>query len=182
MIHLTAERPAIPSLRSHRAVTQKQEDMKRPLAAPAGAPTTIQISRLWTASQNGDATLFDPYGDALSLGVDVFASPELLALPGPMFFIRFQILDMTTNQVLVNETYLEDFNWGGWFSFWIGNNWGPDYDTPYRWGLNWTQESVFGVRALIRAHSWQPPNGLLDVDAFDVADPVHFRVKQIFGL
>jgi hypothetical protein len=70
-----------------------------------------------------------------------------------------------------------------WIS--LGNNWDSSrYDTPYRWGLDWTpaNTSIFGFRGLIKAYSWQGESGLQSLDAFDVSDIHWFRIKEIYML
>ncbi len=144
---------------------------------------TLEIRRLRTMNQNHvDTTLFDSYGDALALVMDCVSSDDLLALPRPRFVAEFQIIDSSTDTVLVSRTLTHDLEWGS--SFWIsmGNNWGPnssDYTTPEKWGLLWLGLPVYGVlgfRGIIRAYSWQGPRGYADVDAFDVSEIRWFRL------
>ncbi|MGB2696303.1 MAG: hypothetical protein WBD28_00420 [Candidatus Zixiibacteriota bacterium] len=148
----------------------------------------LKIERIQTKNQRGEnATLFDPFGDALTLIMDIKASPDLMDLPKPMFMAVFQIIDPLTDIVVVNQTWLHEFQWGP--NFWIsmGNNWGPDpsdYTTPKRWGLEWwkTGSGVFGFRGIIKAYSSQKEKGMITVDAFDVSGIRWFRLKEIYAL
>jgi hypothetical protein len=108
-------------------------------------------------------------------------------LPNAIFTAIFQILDPYTDTTVANITWSNPFQWGQWFWISEGNNWGPPsaYETPQRWGLNWTKNSVFGFRGIIKA-SYIPPDppgsGWAAVDALDVSPVKWFRLKEVFGL
>jgi hypothetical protein len=147
---------------------------------------SLAIAGLRTVNQAGqNATLFHPFGDALSLTMDLLASGDLLALPQAAFTAEFQILDPHLEKVVVSTYFGSAFNWGT--NFWIskGNNWGPPdaYQTPERWGLSWSANSVFGFRGIVKAQYVQSPgSGWTAVDAFDVSVPRYFRVREVFRL
>jgi hypothetical protein len=149
---------------------------------------TLQITNLRTMSQsNQNATLFNPFADALALTMDLTASADLIALPSSSLSAIFQIIDPRTNSVVVNRTWTTPFKWGRWFWISMGNNWGPpsDYQTPSRWGLSWGQNSVFGFRGIVKAlyiPTRPPGSGWRAVDAFDVSDVRWFRLEEIFTL
>ncbi len=139
-----------------------------------------------TSSQNGQATFFDPYGDALSMVMTLRASADLLQIENPRWKASFQIIEPKTNAVVVHQSWSEEFIWGANFWISLGNNWSPgNYDTPHSWGLNWTplsSEAVFGFRGMVKAYSWQGESGLISVDAFDVSDIHWFRVREVYSL
>lgn len=148
---------------------------------------SLVITNAHTLNQNGPATLFHPYGDALTLVLNIRASADLMQVENPCWEAAFQIIEPRTNQVVVHETMFGDkFAWGP--NFWIsmGKNWGDgNYDTPKSWGLNWTSkssEAIFGFRGIIKAYSWRGEDGSEDLDAFDVSDLHWFRVMEIFTL
>jgi hypothetical protein len=149
---------------------------------------SLRIDGLRTVNQGGqDATLFDPFSDAISLTMDVTASADLLALNMASFTAYFQIFDPRLHTVVVNHVWGSTFNWGQWFWISAGNNWGPPsaYETASRWGLNWSANSIFGFRGMIKA-SYIPPappgSGWSAVDAFDVSPFRWFRLKEVFSL
>jgi hypothetical protein len=147
---------------------------------------TLSIVGLRTMNQaGGNARLFHPFDDALALVMDLHASADVLALPEAAFSAEFQILDPHQHKVVVTTYWGSAFNWGP--NFWIstGNNWGPpaDYQTPERWGLSWTPNSIFGFRALIKAHyAPSPGSGWQATEAFDVSPPRWFRIREVFRL
>ncbi len=147
---------------------------------------TLKIRGLRTVNQNGqNATLFDPFGDALALTMDLQASADLLALPSAAFTAEFQIFDPHLHKVVVSSYWSTTFNWGQYFWISKGNNWGPPsaYTTAEKWGLNWTANSIFGFRGIIKAqYIPSPGSGWEAVDAFDVSDMRWFRLKEIFRL
>ncbi|HET7278469.1 MAG TPA: hypothetical protein VFJ22_10345 [Dermatophilaceae bacterium] len=147
---------------------------------------SLTITRLRTVNQAGqDARVFDPFGDALALVMDLSASADLLALPSPGFSAEFQILDPHQHKVVVSSYWGSSFNWGPFFWISKGNNWGPpaDYQTPERWGLSWTANSIFGFRGIVKAqYIPSPGSGWRATEAFDVS-PMHwFRVREVFRL
>jgi len=146
----------------------------------------LRIDGLRTVNQLGqNATLFDPFSDALSLTMDLHASPDLLALPNAAFSAEFQIFDPHTHTVVVSSSWGSTFNWGEYFWISKGNNWGPpsDYQTAEQWGLSWVTNSVFGFRGIVTAQYIASPGaGWTTVDAFDVSPMRWFRLKQIFRL
>jgi hypothetical protein len=78
----------------------------------------LRIDGLRTVNQSGqNATLFDPFGDALALTMDLHASADLLALPQAAFTAEFQIFDPHTHKVVVSTYYGSAFSWGEFF--WI---------------------------------------------------------------
>ena len=99
----------------------------------AGARTVNQLGQ--------NATLFDPFRDALALTLDVAASADLLALPSPAWTASFQIVRPRSDTVVYEHTWGGYFNWGQWFWISVGNNWGPpaDYTTIERFGLSWAR-------------------------------------------
>ena len=109
--------------------------------------------------QNGSATLFHPYTDALTLVLHLAASSDLMTLQNPRWEAAFQIIEPRTNQVVVHESWFDEFHWGPYFWISKGKNWGGgNYDTPHAWGLNWTpnaSEAIFGFRGMIKGYSWQ---------------------------
>jgi hypothetical protein len=148
----------------------------------------LRIDGLRTVNQSGqNATLFDPFGDALALTMDLHASADLLALPQAAFTAEFQIFDPHTHKVVVSTYYGSAFSWGEFFWISKGNNWGPpsDYTTPERWGLSWVANSIFGFRGIVKAQ-YIPPSppgsGWNAVDAFDVSVMRWFRVREKFRL
>jgi hypothetical protein len=149
---------------------------------------TLHIDGLRTVNQSGqNATLFDPFTDAIALTMDVSASADLIALPMASFTAYFQIFDPRLHTVVVNQVWGSRFNWGEHFWISMGNNWGPpsDYGTAQRWGLSWVQNSIFGFRGIIKASyiPTQPPgSGWHAVDAFDVSGFRWFRLKEVFAL
>jgi hypothetical protein len=146
---------------------------------------SLTITNAYTRSQKGITNLFDPYGDALVLVLHFSASADLMAVQKPCFQAAFQIIEPRTNQVVVHESYFDEFHWGPNFWLAMGKNWGGgNYDTPHAWGLNWTpnsSEAIFGFRGLVKAYSWQGANGLESLDAFSVSDIHWFRVKEIYS-
>jgi hypothetical protein len=99
------------------------------------------------------------------------------------FEAQFEILNPSTDIVIVNSLWKHDLAWGQYFWISMGNNWGPpgSYTTPNAWGIHpaahgWNE--VFGFRGVIKAYSWQGPNGEKDVDAFDVSPIRWFRVGR----
>jgi len=147
---------------------------------------TLQIVGLRTVNQAGkNALLFDPFGDALSLTMDLRASADLLALPQAAFTAEFQILDPHLHKVVVSTYFGSTFNWGP--NFWIskGNNWGPPsaYQTPEKWGLSWVTNSLFGFRGLVKAqYVPSPGSGWAATEAFDVSGMRWFRLQEKFRL
>lgn len=146
----------------------------------------LNIVGLRTVNQGGqNATLFDPFSDAVSLTLDLQASADLLALPQPAFTAELQIFDPHQHKVVVSTYFGSTFNWGP--NFWIskGNNWGPpsDYTTPEKWGLSWVTNSIFGFRGIVKAQYIPTPgSGWTAVDAFSVSAMRWFRVKEKFRL
>ncbi|MBM2618844.1 hypothetical protein JIG36_25120 [Actinoplanes sp. LDG1-06] len=146
----------------------------------------LKVEGVRTVNQSGqNATLFDPFSDALALVLDLSASADLLALPQASFSATFQIFDPHGNRVAVSTAYGSAFNWGP--RFWIskGNNWGPPtaYQTAEKWGLSWSANSIFGLRGLVKAqYIPSPGSGWAAVDAFDVSPMRWFRVKEKFRL
>jgi hypothetical protein len=146
---------------------------------------TLIISGMRTVSQSGNSTLFDPYNDALSLVMDLQASPDLLALPSAAFSAEWQIFDPHLHKVVVSTYWGSLFNWGP--NFWIskGNNWGPptSFQTPERWGLSWSANSIFGFRGIVKAqYIPSPGSGWRATEAFDVSGMQWFRVREVFQL
>ena len=146
---------------------------------------TLSIRGIRTMNQaHTDASLFHPFTDALALVMDCFASSDLLALPNPMFHGQFEIINPSTDVVVVNEGWWHALSWGQYFWISMGNNWGPspnDYTTSEKWGIHpaahaWNE--VFGFRGIIKAYSWQGENGQVDLDAFDVSEIRWFRIGR----
>lgn len=145
---------------------------------------TLSIRGVRTVNQNGvNATFFHPYFHALALTLDCYASADLLALPTPRFHAQFEIINPSTDIVVVNSGWAHPLAWGQYFWISMGNNWGPpgSFSTPQKWGIHpaahgWNE--VFGFRGIIKAYSWQGQNGELDVDAFDVSAIRWFRVGR----
>ena len=144
---------------------------------------TLSINSIRTMNQaHVNATFFHPYFDALALVMDCYASPDLLAVPGPRFHAQFEILNPSTDVIVVNQGWAHPLAWGQYFWISMGNNWGPspaDYTTPDKWGIHpalhgWNE--VFGFRGIIKAYSWQDDKGLQTIDAFDVSEMRWFRV------
>ena len=138
---------------------------------------SLKITGLRTINQNGvDATFFDPFSDALALILDCEASADLLAIRSPRFNAQFEILNPSTDIVVVNSGWTNPLAWGQFFWISMGNNWGPpgSYSTPNAWGIhpaNHGWNEVFGFRGIIKAYS-----GLTPVDAFDVSAIRWFRI------
>jgi hypothetical protein len=147
---------------------------------------SLRIQGLRTMNQAGvNAPLFDPFADALSLTLDLYASPDLLALPEAAFTAEFQIVDVHTHKVVVSSYSGGRLQWGQYFWISKGNNWGPpaDYQTPERWGLSWVTNSIFGFRGVIKAQYIPTPgSGWTATDAFDVSAMRWFRVSEKFRL
>jgi hypothetical protein len=73
----------------------------------------FRIVGLRTVNQAGqNATLFDPFTDALALTLDLEASSDLLALPQAAFTAEFQIFDPHQHTVVVSTYFGSTFNWG----------------------------------------------------------------------
>jgi len=147
----------------------------------------LNITRVHTNNQSGEATLFDPYSDALTLVMDISATADLMAVQAPRWSASFQIIEPKTNAVVVHENWFDEFHWGPHFWISLGRSWGgvANYTTPKAWGLIWApvpSEAVFGFRGIIKAHSWKGEQGLESLDAFDVSATHWFRVKEIFTL
>jgi len=150
---------------------------------------TLAIRHVRTMNQDHvNATLFDPFTNALALVMDCFASSDLVSLVKPMFHAQFEIINPSTDVVIVNQGWMHDLAWGQYFWISMGNNWGPspsDYTTPENWGIHpashgWNE--VFGFRGIIKAYSWEGENGQIDLDAFDVSEIRWFRVRRIARL
>ena len=145
---------------------------------------TLKISGLRTMNQHGqNATFFHPFTDALALVMDCYASADLLAMPAPRFEAQFEIINPSTDIVVVNSTWHHDLSWGQYFWISMGNNWGPpgSYTTPELWGIHpaahgWNE--IFGFRGIMKAYSWQGASGEKEVDAFDVSPVRWFRVGR----
>jgi hypothetical protein len=143
---------------------------------------SLTIRGVRTVIHNGvNATFFHPFLDALALTLDCHASADLLALPSPRFHAQFEILNPSTDIVVVNSGWGNPLAWGQFFWISNGNNWGPPaaFSTPDKWGIHpashgWNE--VFGFRGIIKAYSWEGPSGLSPVDAFDVSPIRWFRV------
>jgi hypothetical protein len=137
-------------------------------------------------NQSGqNARLFDPFGDALALVMELQASADLLALPSAAFSAEFQIFDPHLHKVVVTTSWGSQFNWGP--NFWIskGNNWGPpaDYTTPERWGLSWMTNSIFGFRGIVKAqYIPSPGSGWRATEAFYVSPMRWLRIREVFRL
>lgn len=133
---------------------------------------TLRIRGLRTVNQRQEnATLFHPFGDALSLTLDLSASPDLLALRQASFSAEFQIFDPHLHKVVVTSYYGDTFNWGPYFWISKGINSGPPtgYQTPYKWGLNWTANSIFGFRGIVRAQYIPAPgDGWTSVEGLSI--------------
>ena len=146
----------------------------------------FRIVGLRTVNQLGqNATLFNPFWDALALTMDLQVSPDVLALPNASFTAEFQIFDPHLHKVVVSSYWSNTFNWGQYFWISKGNNWGPpaSYTTPEQWGLIWNQNSVFGFRGIVTAqYIPSPGSGWFPVDAFDVSSWRWFRLRQLFRL
>ena len=150
---------------------------------------TLRITSVRTASQASlNASLFDPFTDALALTMDVAASADLLALPGVAWTAIYQIIQPRTDTVVLERSSAGNFNWGQWFWISLGNNWGPpaDFTTIQKWGLNWAgspSQSIFGFRGIIKAsYLPTPTSGWRAVDAFDVSPTRWFRAKEVYSL
>ena len=143
---------------------------------------TLSIRGLRTMNQGHvNATFFHPYSDALALVLDCYASPDLLALPSPRFHAQFEIINASTDIVVINTGWAHDLTWGQYFWISMGNNWGPPaaFSTPNAWGIHpaeheWNE--VFGFRGIIKAYSWQGASGEVPLDAFDVSPIRWIRV------
>jgi hypothetical protein len=147
---------------------------------------SLKIDQLRTVNEKGEnAVLFDPFSNALALTMDISASSELLALPNPTFDAIFQVINPITDTVIISEKVTFNFSWGKYFWISLGNNWGPNYDTPEKWGLHpadWGMNDIFGFRGIIEAYSQNPPNGIKALEAFDVSKIRWFRIEKIFIL
>jgi len=149
---------------------------------------TLSIRGVRTMNQDhANATFFDPFADALALVLDCYASPDLLALPDPRFHAQFEIVNPSTDIVVVNSGWAHALAWGEYFWISMGNNWGPpaSFTTPAKWGIHpsaYAWNEVFGFRGIIKAYSWQGENGEIDLDAFDISDIRWFRVGRTASL
>ena len=152
----------------------------------------IQIRRLSTKNQRGEnAQVFHPFNDALALIMDCYASPSLLSLPGASFRAYFQIINLSTNKVVVNHIWGGELKWGEYFWISSGNNWSTPYDTPDLWGIHpaahgWPDRrqhnTIFGFRGAIEANSWRGEAGLEELGVFDVSPIRWFRVRRVARL
>jgi hypothetical protein len=146
----------------------------------------LRINNVRTVNQRGEnATLFHPFFDALALTMDVYASSDLLALPGAQWYAAYQLLDPRTETVAAQQTSSGTFQWGQWFWISKGNNWGPSpvYTTPEKWGLNWGGLGIFGFRGIIKAYSSPGGgSGLKSEDAFSVSVIRWIRIAEVFKL
>lgn len=94
---------------------------------------SLEITGLHTANQNGQATFFHPYNDALTLVMSLHASADLMQMPGPRWEACSQIIEPKTNAVVVHQCWSHEFTWGPDFWISLGNNWSAgNYDTPQR--------------------------------------------------
>lgn len=64
----------------------------------------LTIQNIRTMNQDhANATFFHPFDDALALVMDCTASSDLLSLPGPMFHAQFEIINPSTDTVVINK-------------------------------------------------------------------------------
>jgi hypothetical protein len=148
---------------------------------------SLIIDSIRTMNQFGDnATMFQPFSDALTLTMDLTASPDLAAGTnafGFSFEAIFQIIGAASDTVIVQQTWHHGFEWGRYFWISQGNNWGPaptDYTTPEKWELtNFDpQVEMYGFRGIIKCYE-NLPVGLRPLDAFDISPIRWFRVARL---
>ena len=141
---------------------------------------SVKVTDVQVWNQNGqDATLFDPFFDAISLAAGVNLSADLTANAAVRYFVDFQLIEALTNKIVVNsfQTYQLPENWPSWW-FTAGNNWDPkNYTTAKAWGFWWPHPAVFGFRAVLTVAIWTG-GGFQTVDALDVSPVRWFQVIQ----
>lgn len=140
---------------------------------------SVKITTLETDNAQGqNVSLFNPFTDPLKLTVFFTLSQDIVGMPSVQLTGTFQIIELRTNQVVVDHVAQANYNPG------IGPNvfWWMGSPTPHDWGLQWTQGDIFGFRAAIEVSSFQGAQGLVAVDAFDVSDIRWFRLEDVFEL
>lgn len=132
----------------------RPESRPEPRPKTAGKPKPpVRITGLRTISQAGPQSLFRWDRDALTLVIDMEASPAFIAC-GEAVDANFQIVHYGTNQVQLDYwTRGFKLKWGErcWIS--NGNHWGPkpsQYTTAEKWGL---ERGLFMFRALVEIRS-----------------------------
>jgi hypothetical protein len=141
---------------------------------------TMKITDVQVWNQNGeDATLFNPYIDAISLAVGVDLSADLTANLDMRYFVDFQLIEARTNDVVIDSSHSYQLpeDWASWW-FTAGNNWARPYTTAQRWGLWWPSPAIFGFRAILTAAFWEG-NKYITVDAFDVSAVRWFQLLPV---
>jgi hypothetical protein len=150
------------------AVETKLAPGETPETNLPGPGIAIAIAGVRTVSQAGNQNAFLLNTDALTLVIDVSATPDLVN-SGAKFDANFEIIEYATNNVKVNNAWNAiPFSWGT--DFWIsqGNNWGPkptDYTTPAKWGL---AAGIYLYRATVAVEG---------LNAFAFSTEVSFRVR-----
>jgi hypothetical protein len=141
---------------------------------------TLKITDLRVWNQRGeDATLFNPFQDAISLAVGVDISADLTANLDVRYQVAFQIIEATTNTVVVNsnQTYMLPEDWPRWW-FTAGNNW-SDFTTAEGWGIPLLSfPRVYGFRAILTAVVYVSPEGYQKFDTFDVSTVRWFQLMD----
>jgi hypothetical protein len=139
-------------------------------------PTLAIASAKILNQSSAEATFFHPFLDTLTMKVDLVVSAEFATLPEPRYVVQFQIINLTTDTVVVNH-----FKKGKVLntSFSVLS----DSQSPNAWGihpagLNWNE--VFGFRTIAKAYSFEGEDGEKDLDAFSVSEVRWFRVGRTF--
>jgi hypothetical protein len=108
----------------------------------------LNLTRVRTRNQNGDASCFRFSEDALILAIDIVVSDELVKT-GVRYHANFQILDRSTNSV-IRDYWLRDMKFDSGSEFWVylGKAGSPpdEYTTPQKWGL---RPGLYGFRGVV---------------------------------
>jgi hypothetical protein len=144
---------------------------------------TIRITRLELRNASGPASVFLFLRDPFSFRM--YVSADLGSPVSASFQAQFQIFDVNTGRVVKTLVFSSPFDWGD--SFWVRYG-GANGHTAEEWGFfnqnaypNHQQEhEIWGFRGIIQVQAYYPrPGGgepLLDNSAFDVSEPIYFRI------
>ena len=115
-----------------------------------------------TNDQHGATNRFNETRSPLTLVVTISQNKKITV--GRRYFINYQIIDMFTNQVIVqkHQDFTVPSKYKESYSFWVsqGDNWNAnDYSTPRNtWKLraHGENQGLYGFRAIVR--EFQKPN------------------------
>jgi hypothetical protein len=134
---------------------------------------SVKITNLETLMGDTDTTLFDPFGDPISLRISVSISADAMQVTNPKIRYIYQIINFSNNEVFETWQSTYDLLYLD-AAAWIG------LPTAHDLGMNWTASDIFGFRGAVELFSNQEENGLVAIDAMDVAGIHWFRVKDLF--